>query len=80
VRGSRPISSTLKRHGATDTFIAGHGVLEPGTHLLHKPFTQEILTRKVRELLDAKPDSGDKKQTDSISPPAFAGADQGTRS
>jgi hypothetical protein len=70
----------LYMSGYTDTFIAGHGVLEPGTHLLHKPFTQEILTRKVRELLDAKPDSGDKKHADSISAPAFVGADQGTRS
>jgi two-component system, cell cycle sensor histidine kinase and response regulator CckA len=45
----------LYMSGYTDTFIAGHGVLEPGTHLLHKPFTQEGLTRKVRELLDSKP-------------------------
>jgi hypothetical protein len=38
--------------GYTDSFIAGHGVLDPGTHLLHKPFTEEILIRKVREVLD----------------------------
>jgi len=38
--------------GYTDSFIAGHGVLEQGTHLLHKPFTDEVLIRKVREVLD----------------------------
>jgi hypothetical protein len=30
-----------------------HGVLESGTQLLHKPFSEENLIRKVRELLDA---------------------------
>jgi len=39
--------------GYTDSFIAGHGVLEPGTHLLHKPFTEDALIRKIREVLDA---------------------------
>jgi hypothetical protein len=42
----------LYMSGYTDSFIAGHGVLEPGTHLLHKPFTDEVLIRKVRDLLD----------------------------
>lgn len=40
--------------GYTDSFIAGHGVLEEGTHLLHKPFTEDALIRKIREVLDAK--------------------------
>jgi hypothetical protein len=43
----------LYMSGYTDSFIAGHGVLEAGTHLLHKPFTQEALAKKVRELLDS---------------------------
>ncbi len=43
----------LYMSGYTDSFIAGHGVLEPGTYLLHKPFTEETLVRKVREVLDA---------------------------
>jgi hypothetical protein len=40
--------------GYTDSFIAGHGVLEPDTHLLHKPFSEEVLIQKVREVLDGK--------------------------
>jgi FixJ family two-component response regulator len=49
----QPGMKILYMSGYTDSFIAGHGVLEAGSHLLHKPFTEEALTRKVRELLDA---------------------------
>jgi hypothetical protein len=52
----------LYMSGYTDSFIAGHGVLEPGTHLLRKPFTEEVLARKVRDLLDRKSDT---KKTES---------------
>jgi two-component system cell cycle sensor histidine kinase/response regulator CckA len=45
----------LYMSGYTDSFIAGHGVLEAGTHLLHKPFTEEALITKVRDVLDAAP-------------------------
>ena len=48
----QPGMKVLYMSGYTDSFIAGHGVLEPGTYLLHKPFTEEILIRKVREVLD----------------------------
>jgi CheY-like chemotaxis protein len=47
-----PAMKVLYMSGYTDSFIAGHGVLEEGIHLLHKPFTEEALMRKVRELLD----------------------------
>jgi len=48
-----PTMKVLYMSGYTDSFIAGHGVLEQGVHLLHKPFTEEALMRKIRELLDA---------------------------
>jgi PAS domain S-box-containing protein len=49
----QPGMKVLYMSGYTDSFIAGHGVLEAGTHLLHKPFTEDVLTRKVREVLDS---------------------------
>ena len=48
----QPGMKVLYMSGYTDSFIAGHGVLHPGTNLLHKPFTEEVLIRKVREVLD----------------------------
>jgi two-component system, cell cycle sensor histidine kinase and response regulator CckA len=77
---SQPGMKVLYMSGYTDSFIAGHGVLEPGTQLLHKPFTQETLTRKVRDVLDAKRDAAEKKQPASTSAPVFAGADQAPNS
>ncbi len=50
----QPGMKVLYMSGYTDSFIAGHGVLDPGTHLLHKPFTEEVLIRKVREVLDGE--------------------------
>jgi len=76
---SQPKMKVLYMSGYTDSFIAGHGVLEPGTHLLHKPFTQETLTRKVRELLDAR-DSVGKENMASASIPAFAELDHSPKS
>src|ERR1017187_9321571 len=70
-----PAMKVLYMSGYTDSFIAGHGVLEEGIHLLHKPFTKEVLVRKVRELLDG---SKDTKKTDSVAgteSPEAAGPD-----
>jgi CheY-like chemotaxis protein len=58
----QPGMKVLYMSGYTDSFIAGHGVLDAGTHLLHKPFTEEILIRKVREVLD-----GGKKAASALS-------------
>jgi len=54
----QPGMKLLYMSGYTDSFIAGHGVLDPKTHLLHKPFTEEVLIRKVREVLDDGKKSG----------------------
>ncbi|MDP9339704.1 MAG: PAS domain S-box protein [Acidobacteriota bacterium] len=47
-----PRMKVLYISGYTDSFIAGHGVLGPESHLLNKPFTEEALIHKVREVLD----------------------------
>jgi two-component system cell cycle sensor histidine kinase/response regulator CckA len=67
-----PAMKVLYMSGYTDSFIAGHGVLEEGIHLLHKPFTEDALMRKVRELLDAakEPDNEPRSKT-----PVLAGRD-----
>jgi CheY-like chemotaxis protein len=38
--------------GFTDDSIVHHGVLEPGTQFLEKPFTLNAMARKVRQVLD----------------------------
>jgi two-component system cell cycle sensor histidine kinase/response regulator CckA len=48
----QPGMKVLYMSGYTDSFIAGQGVLDPGIHLLHKPFTEEVLIRKARQVLD----------------------------
>ena len=48
----RPTMKVLFMSGYTDSFIAVHGVLDPGMALLNKPFTEDELTEKVREVLD----------------------------
>jgi len=51
-----PLQSGLKvlyMSGYTDSAIADHGVLDAGTNLLHKPFSEEALIQKVREVLNA---------------------------
>jgi hypothetical protein len=39
--------------GYTDEALGRHGVLEPGTFLLQKPFRVAALSQKVREVLEA---------------------------
>ena len=61
VMGGRELAERLSRlhpdikvlyvSGYTDDAIAHHGVLDPGVHLIHKPFSAPELTRKVREVL-----------------------------
>jgi two-component system, cell cycle sensor histidine kinase and response regulator CckA len=48
----RPDLKVLYMSGYTDNAIVHHGVLDPDTLLLEKPFSAEELARKVREVLD----------------------------
>lgn len=50
---TRPDTKILYMSGYTDSFIAGHGVLDQSTNLLYKPFSEEKLIERVRSILDA---------------------------
>jgi YesN/AraC family two-component response regulator len=49
----RPELKVLFMSGYTDSVIVKHGVLEPGVHFLHKPFTPAGLSSRIREVLDS---------------------------
>jgi PAS domain S-box-containing protein len=48
----RPGLKVLYMSGYTPNSMIHRGELEPGAHLLQKPFTSELLGRRVREILD----------------------------
>jgi len=53
---TRPGLRVIYMSGYTDNIIAPHGVLDPGTHFLQKPFTLEALSGLVRSVLDTHVD------------------------
>ena len=54
IQAARPGMRVLYMSGYPDGAIASHGMLEPGVAYLAKPFTTEAITRRVREVLEAR--------------------------
>lgn len=52
LRITHPELKILFTSGYTDDALTDHGVFEPGIEFMPKPYTPEILARKVREMLD----------------------------
>ena len=52
IQGIRPEIKVLYISGYTDDIISHHGVLEPGTAFLQKPFSPEAFVGKVHDLLN----------------------------
>jgi two-component system cell cycle sensor histidine kinase/response regulator CckA len=48
---SKPATRLLFMSGYTDNAIVHHGVLDEGTPFIQKPFTPQVLARKVRQVL-----------------------------
>ena len=49
-----PEIKCLFMSGYTDTAITHGGVLEPGIHLIQKPFSLEELAARIREVLEVR--------------------------
>jgi two-component SAPR family response regulator len=47
-----PDLKVLFTSGYTDDALTNHGVFDPGIAFLPKPYTPDILSRKVRQMLD----------------------------
>jgi hypothetical protein len=55
VHALRPEVRLMFMSGYTAGLLGGQGVLEPGVHLLEKPFTESVLLAKLNEVLGAPP-------------------------
>ncbi len=53
IRKHYPDMKVLYMSGYTGNVIAHHGILEKGVHFIHKPFSIQALTEKIRYVLDA---------------------------
>ncbi len=52
-RRRRPDLKVLFTTGYTRNAVVHNGVLDPGVHLIGKPFTLDELAAKVREVIDS---------------------------
>jgi signal transduction histidine kinase/response regulator RpfG family c-di-GMP phosphodiesterase len=52
IHAAHPDTRILFSSGYTEDAIVHHGVLDDGIAFLHKPYTTDVLARKVREVLD----------------------------
>lgn len=53
LKGSYPVLKVIYMSGYTDDVIAHHGILEQGVDFIQKPFSVNILTDKLRKVLDS---------------------------
>jgi CheY-like chemotaxis protein len=52
IEGRKRAPRMIYMSGYTDDHILRHGLAQPGTAFLQKPFTPEALARIVRDVLD----------------------------
>jgi PAS domain S-box-containing protein len=55
----RPALKVLFMSGYTDEAVQQHGLLQPNTAFLQKPFSPDTLAKKIREVLDSQPRSAE---------------------
>jgi DNA-binding NtrC family response regulator len=54
VEALRPGTKVLYTSGYSEDVVIHHGVLDPGIEFVPKPYSIDLLARRVREVLDAR--------------------------